>query len=198
MKNKIRKILKNWLIFMDLEKSNKLRIDKKNGKALKNEQFVNYSQINDANKFLSIGLTNKQYDTFKELSKYFYFLTLSAEEKEKFLKKDEIDDNIYFSALLVGSNSNDFVNNKNARYIYPILSIPLKNFKLNGTNLKIDSINDIATFNVFKNFLVNELLIDESDIVDGENIIEFLSNVTNTNLRTKSFLEDISFVSDWI
>lgn len=183
---------------MDLEKSNKLRIDKKNGKTLKNEQFVNYNQINDANNFLSISLTNKQYDTFKDLSKYFYFLTLSQEDKENFLKKDEIDDNIYFSALLVGSNSNDFVNNKNARYIYPILSIPLKNFKLNGTNLKIDSINDIATFNIFKNFLVNELSIDENDIVDGENIIEFLSKLTNTNLRTKSFLEAISSLSEWI
>ncbi|MDD3450467.1 AAA domain-containing protein [Sulfurimonas sp.] len=198
MKNKIRKILKNWLTFMDLEKSNKLRIDKKNGKALKNEQFVNYSQIDDANNFLSISLTNKQYDTFKELSKYFYFLTLPAEEKEKFLKKDEIDDSIYFSALLIGSNSNDFLNNKNARYIYPILSIPLKNFKLSGTNLKIDAISDIATFSIFKSFLVNELLIDENDIVDGENIIEFLSKLTNTNLRTKGFLEAISFVSEWI
>lgn len=198
MKNKIRKILKNWLTFMDLEKSNKLRIDKKNGKALKNEQFLNYSQIDDSNNFISIRLTNKQYDTFKELSKYFYFLTLSPEDKEKFLKKDEIDDNIYFSALLIGSNSNDFLNNKNARYIYPILSIPFKNFKLSGTSLRINSINDIATFSIFKNFLVNELLIDEIDIVDGENIIEFLSKLTNTNLRTKGFLETISFISDWI
>ena len=97
MRDKIIKILSNWLTFMDKEKLNKLRIDKnKNGKSkLKNEQYINFNQISIDNSFFNIKLSNEQYEEFKIISKYFNFLTLSPDEKEKFLKEDEIDDKIY-------------------------------------------------------------------------------------------------------
>ncbi len=66
MRDKIVKILENWLTFMDKEKLNKLRIDKNiNGKSkLKNEQYINYSQITTDNSFFDINQSN----SFKLLS----------------------------------------------------------------------------------------------------------------------------------
>jgi hypothetical protein len=198
LKAKIEKIISNWLTFMDLEKLHKLRIDKKGKSGVLNEQFLNYDQVKEENSFLSFSITQKQYDTFIDISKYFKFLTLSLEEKEKFIKNDEIDDNIYMSAILIGVEENDKTNNKKSRYIYPLLSIPLKHFQLIGKDLKIESINKLQTYNIFKNFLMDTLLIDESDIVDGENLIEFFSKLTNTNLRQHNFLEIIDFVTEWV
>ncbi|MFA6137400.1 MAG: AAA domain-containing protein [Sulfurimonas sp.] len=198
MKSKIKKILENWLTFMDIEKEGKLRIDKgtQQKSNLKNEQFINYKQIqNDS--FLNIRLTDMQYNAFKDLSKHFKFLTLSLQEKEIFLKNDEIDDSIYFSCLLIGSKTYSLTN-KNSRYIFPLLSIPLKNFSLDGHHLKINNLNTISNFTIFKMFLINKLYVDESEILDGENIIEFLSKLININLRDKSFLEAIYLTVDWV
>jgi superfamily I DNA and/or RNA helicase len=198
MKNQISKIIENWLTFMDMEKENKLRIDKgiKGKSKIKNEQYINYSQISK-NAFLDIKLTHQQYNIFINISKYFKYLTLSPEEQKSFLKNDEIDDKMYFSCLLLSSKYEDY-NAKTSRYFYPIFAIPLKAFILNGQGLTIDSVNDINDYIVFKNFLIDKLLIDEDNILDGENIIEFLSKLVNENLRDKNFLESIEIVSRWI
>ncbi|MFW2567835.1 AAA domain-containing protein [Aliarcobacter butzleri] len=199
MRDKIIKILSNWLTFMDKEKLNKLRIDKnKNGKSkLKNEQYINYSQISIDNSFFNIKLSNEQYEEFKIISKYFNFLTLSKEEKEKFLKEDEIDDKIYFSCFLL-TNKYEDNSYKSSRYFYPILAIPMKTFRLNGQDLVIEDVNDITDYTILKNILIDKLMIDENSIVDGENIIEFFSKLINQNLRAKNFLEIVSIVSSWI
>lgn len=199
MRDKIIKILSNWLTFMDKEKLNKLRIDKnKNGKSkLKNEQYINYSQISIDNGFFNIKLSNEQYEEFKIISKYFNFLTLSKEEKEKFLKEDEIDDKIYFSCFLL-TNKYEDNSYKSSRYFYPILAIPMKTFRLNGEDLVIEDVNDITDYTILKNILIDKLMIDENSIVDGENIIEFFSKLINQNLRDKNFLEIVNIVSSWI
>lgn len=199
MHNKISTILKNWLTFMDLEKESKLRIEKGTNSKSKivNEQYINFHQCSASSNFIDIQLNHKQYNTFINISKYFKFLTLSIEDKEIFLKNDVIDDKIYFSCLLLSSKYED-TNFKDARYFYPIISIPMKVFKLNGMSLKINSVNDINEYIIFKNFLVDKLSIDEDSILDGENIIEFLSKLVNTNLRDKNFLEAIEIVTKWI
>lgn len=199
MRDKIIKILSNWLTFMDKEKLNKLRIDKnKNGKSkLKNEQYINYSQISIDNSFFNIKLSNEQYEEFKIISKYFNFLTLSQEEKEKFLKEDEIDDKIYFSCFLL-TNKYEDNSYKSSRYFYPILAIPMKTFRLNGEDLIIENVNDIIDYTILKNILIDKLMIDENSIVDAENIIEFFSKLINQNLRDKNFLQIVNIVSSWI
>jgi hypothetical protein len=199
MRDKIIKILTNWLTFMDKEKLNKLRIDKNiRGKSkLKNEQYINYSQISIDNSFFNIKLSKEQYEEFKIISKYFNFLTLSKEEKEKFLKEDEIDDKIYFSSFLLTDRYEDN-SSMSSRYFYPILSIPIKTFKLYGQNLTIENVNDIIDYKILKNILIDKLMIDENNIVDGENIIEFFSTLINQNLRNKNFLEIVNIVSSWI
>lgn len=199
MRDKIIKILTNWLTFMDKEKLNKLRIDKNiRGKSkLKNEQYINYSQISIDNSFFNIKLSKEQYEEFKIISKYFNFLTLSKEEKEKFLKEDEIDDKIYFSSFLL-TNRDEDNSSKSSRYFYPILAIPIKTFKLYGQNLTIENVNDIIDYKILKNILIDKLIIDENNIVDGENIIEFFSTLINQNLRNKNFLEIVNIVYSWI
>lgn len=199
MRDKIIKILTNWLTFMDKEKLNKLRIDKSiRGKSkLKNEQYINYSQISIDNSFFNIKLSKEQYEEFKIISKYFNFLTLSKEEKEKFLKEDEVDDKIYFSSFLLTDRDEDN-SSKSSRYFYPILAIPIKTFKLYGQNLIIENVNDIIDYKILKNILIDKLMIDENNIVDGENIIEFFSTLINQNLRNKNFLEIVNMVSSWI
>lgn len=199
MRDKIIKILTNWLTFMDKEKLNKLRIDKNiRGKSkLKNEQYINYSQISIDNSFFNIKLSKEQYEEFKIISKYFNFLTLSKEEKEKFLKEDEIDDKIYFSSFLLTDRYEDN-SSMSSRYFYPILAIPIKTFKLYGQNLTIENVNDIIDYKILKNILIDKLMIDENNIVDGENIIEFFSTLINQNLRNKNFLEIVNMVSSWI
>ncbi len=199
MRYKIIKILSNWLTFMDKEKLNKLKIDKnKNGKSkLKNEQYINFNQISIDNSFFNIKLSNEQYEEFKIISKYFYFLTLSPNEKEEFLKEDEIEDKIYFSCFLLTNRYEDN-SSKSSRYFYPIVAIPIKAFRLCGHNLQIEDVNDIIDYTVLKNILIDKLMIDENNIVDGENIIEFFSKLINQNLRDKNFLEIINIVSSWI
>lgn len=199
MRDKIVKILENWLTFMDKEKLNKLRIDKNiNGKSkLKNEQYINYSQITTDNSFFNIKLSNEQYEEFRIISKYFKFLTLSKEEKEEFLKEDEIEDKIYFSCFLLTNKYED--NNVNSsRFFYPILAIPIKVFRLDGCYLKIEDVNNIVDYTILKNILIDNLMIDEDSIFDGENIIEFFSKLINQNLRDKNFLEIVSIVFSWI
>jgi superfamily I DNA and/or RNA helicase len=199
MKKKIAKILTNWLTFMDMEKENKLRIDKgtKNSSKIKNEQYINYSQISNNNNFLNIRLTVQQYNIFINISKYFKVLTLPESEKIKFFKNDRIDDKIYFSSILLTLKYQDN-NLKSTRYFYPLLSIPLQAFTLNKNDLQINSVNNISDYTIFKSFLTNHLLIDEEDIVAGENILEFISKLIGENLRDKNFLETIHSMSTWI
>ncbi|RXK00458.1 hypothetical protein CRU98_04680 [Arcobacter sp. CECT 8986] len=182
---------------MDKEKFSRLRIDKgKNNSTIKNEQYLYYEQFDNSN-FININLNEKQFNTFKDISNYFKFMTLNDNQKEKFLKENEIEDKVYLSFFLLCKKYQNS-NFSNVRYIYPMIAVPINSLKLRENSLYVDNIDSLMNYTVLKNVLINILMIDENNIYDGENIIEFFSKLINENLRNKSFLEILDIVSSWV